>query len=319
MGYLHNRQEVPCRSHYRSSVRFCPSSALFITLQLLTPSSGAVPWSEHAHRTAGRHCRRGPPAGWLCGRCHLRSTATGCWLQRGCGGKAGSDGRSQSVPSACLRGEPPLPSGGKGTRGSWRTHRNRERSASHLGQKQPQLLCLQMQFLFRANRCSKRHAALQLLFCTASIHTAVLPYSIPKKTIYFKSVCYRGLLCSAQHHLQQHVPSNLPKCHHSVLKALLLDRKATTENCAFNQKGKIAAGNPWFTATRERRFWVLLAANSAAMEKWSQREPPKISQEKSKYFHTEAGVMWNSVTVQSQNKDRIKEAIIGRDRSYTIG
>lgn len=48
-----------------------------------TPAPAAAPWTELAHRTAGRHWRTGPPAGWPCGRCRRKSTATGCWLREG--------------------------------------------------------------------------------------------------------------------------------------------------------------------------------------------------------------------------------------------
>lgn len=88
-----------------------------VTLQPCTPDSGAS-WKGHARRRAGRRWRTGPPAGWPCGQCRRRSTATGCWLRGGSWPKVGTVGKSRSVRSACLRGGRQLPSAGRGT---WRS------------------------------------------------------------------------------------------------------------------------------------------------------------------------------------------------------
>ena len=73
------------------------------------------------------------------------------------------------------------------------------------------------------------------------VFTAVLPYSIIKKTEPFilkvyATGCYYILYSITDWILQQRFPSNLPMCQYLVLKALLLDRKAILEECAFNWK-----------------------------------------------------------------------------------
>lgn len=100
------------------------SGARAVTLRTYTPGPGAASWKEHAHRTAGKHWRTGPPAGSPCGRCHRRSTATGCWLKEGSWPKVGTVGKSQSVPSACLHGGLQRPSAGRGMWRSWMVETN---------------------------------------------------------------------------------------------------------------------------------------------------------------------------------------------------
>lgn len=54
------------------------SSALLITLQPSAPGRGAAPSSERARKTASKRWKPGLPAGWLCGPCRRKPTATGC-------------------------------------------------------------------------------------------------------------------------------------------------------------------------------------------------------------------------------------------------
>lgn len=86
--------------------------------QTCTPDPAAASWRGRARRTGGRRWRTAPPAGWPCGQCRQRPTATGCWRRQGSWPRAGSAGRSRSVQSACPRGGRPRPSAG---RGMWRS------------------------------------------------------------------------------------------------------------------------------------------------------------------------------------------------------
>lgn len=54
------------------------SSSALITLQTSAPGRGAAPSSERARKTASKRWKPGLPAGWLCGPCRRKPTATGC-------------------------------------------------------------------------------------------------------------------------------------------------------------------------------------------------------------------------------------------------
>lgn len=119
-GCLHTQQYS--FTFFPDSVKTVPSALALqegeVILQTCTPGSGVASWKGRAHRTAGRRWRTGPPAGWPCGQCHRRPTATGCWLREGSWPKVGTVGKWQSVQSACLHGGRQLPSAG---RGMWRS------------------------------------------------------------------------------------------------------------------------------------------------------------------------------------------------------